>query len=144
MVQFPLHFEIEATAKEGIGQTWETKIKDSPPVKATIPVEFGGPGDGYSPEDFFAMGVLNCIIATFKVYCEKGSLHFENLTSSAKATMGKHPTEHCLCITEIEISINVEGSSDADKVKKTLEHSIKECAISNSITSGKTFHLNVT
>jgi hypothetical protein len=35
------------------------------------------------------------------------------------------------------------GTSDPDKAKKTLELAIKDCAVSNSIKSGKTFHLNV-
>ena len=33
----------------------------------TIPSEFEGPGGGYSPEDFYALALLNCFGATFKV-----------------------------------------------------------------------------
>lgn len=143
MVKFPLSFEVKAQTKAGITSNWQSQAHQIPPIPCSIPPDFGGSGKGYSPEDLFALSVLNCIIATFKVYCERSGQTFEDLEGKAVAQMGKHPQDNCLAMTHIDIYIQVKGSSHAEKVKEILDKSIKECAISNSINSGKTFHLEV-
>ena len=143
MVKFPLYFEVEADAGPGIGKTWTAKAHDFPPIENAIPPEFGGPGKAYSPEDLFGLSVLSCIIATFKVYAEHANIQFESLKAKASVSMGKDPAENYVAINTIDITIDIKGANDKDKTRATLEKAIKECSISNSIKSGKTFHLNV-
>ena len=143
MLKLPLHFEVNAETKKGILTSWQCTAGSHTPISCSVPPEFQGSGEGYSPEDFFGFAILNCIIATFKVYCEKGNLHFDILSGKAKVVMGKDPSEKCLCITDVDITIDIKGASDVERVKKTLDQAIKDCAISNSIKSGKTFHLTV-
>jgi uncharacterized OsmC-like protein len=143
MVKFPMKFEVQASASSGIHTPWTSQSDQLPPIPSAIPPEFMGPGGGYSPEDLFALAVLNCVIATFKVYCEKAKITFETIQGKANLTVDKLATEAGFGMTQIDITLNVLGTSDPDKAKKTLELSIKDCAVSNSIKSGKTFHLNV-
>jgi len=143
MSKFPIYFDVEAEATAGIGSTWTGKSGDLPPITNAIPAEFGGPGNGYSPEDLFGLSVVNCIIATFKVYCEHSGAGFDNLKAKASVSMGKDPAENYLALNSIDITIDITGASDKDKVKSILEKAIKDCCISNSIKSGKTFHLNI-
>jgi uncharacterized OsmC-like protein len=46
-------------------------------------------------------------------------------------------------MTHIDITVKVAGASDPDLAKKTLETAIKDCAVSNSIKTGKTFHIDI-
>ncbi len=143
MIKLPVSFTVFCEASSGIANIWKSKADDFPPIDSAIPPEFGGPGKGYSPEDFFALSVLNCIVATFKVYCEKSNLSFQKLLGKAEIQMDKHPQENHLWISHLDISIKVEQASERVKIKETLDRAIKECAVSNSIKSGKTFHLEV-
>jgi len=143
MMKFPLLFTVSAKASSGISSSWDCRAGSLPPIPCGIPPEFGGPGHGYSPEDLFAFSVLNCIIATFKVYCEKSNLPFNQIEGKAVLSVNKHPSEKVLCMNELEITIHVTGSSHVEKVKSTLDKAIQDCAVSNSIKSGKTFHLHV-
>lgn len=143
MVKFPMKFEVQANASSGIHSQWTSQSDLLPPIPSAIPPEFMGPGGGYSPEDLFALAVLNCVIATFKVYCEKAKLAFQTIQGKASLTVDKLPTEAGFGMTQIDITLNVVGTSDPDNAKKTLELAIKDCAVSNSIKSGKTFHINV-
>src|SRR5690606_3534952 len=102
-----------------------------------------GPGGGYSPEDLFALAAINCIIATFKVYAEKSNLNFETIEASAELTVDKHPSENFLSMSHIKIKMDVKKASDPERVKKILEKSAKDCAVCNSIKTGKTFEINV-
>jgi len=141
-MQFPISFKVSAKASKGIGSSWNSIVEGLDTVNSCIPKEFGGPGDGYSPEDFFALAVLNCIIATFKVYVEHSNLSFERLEAGAEAKMEKH-SDNYLFISHINIKIDITGASDKEKIKATLDKAIKDCAISNSVKSGKTYDINI-
>lgn len=143
MVDFPLEFEVEAEATEGISNLWTCKSGSLEPISSAIPTEFGGPGGAYCPEDFFAMSVLSCIIATFKVYAEKSEANFQTLKASAKLKMDRDASSGALSIPEILIDIQITGASDTDKVRKTLDTAISHCSVSNSIKSGKNFTIDI-
>ncbi len=143
MAKFPMKFEVQATASSGINSRWSAQTDSLPPIPSAIPPEFSGPGGGYSPEDLFALSIVNCMIATFKVYCEKATQTFQNIQAKAILTVDKMPTESCFGMTEINIAFHVTGSSNPDKIKMLLESAIKDCAVSNSIKSGKTFNIHV-
>lgn len=138
-----LVFEVEATSPAGIQTTWKSKASTQDEVICAIPPEFAGPGGGFSPEDFFAMSALNCVIATFKVYAEKSGQTFDKVQGSIKATMGKDPKEKCFCVTNLDFRIDITGASDVEKVKATMQQAFKECAICASVKCEKSVTLNV-
>lgn len=138
-----MKFEAQANATSGINSLWTAQTDQLPPIPSAIPHEFMGPGGGYSPEDLFSLAVLNCVIATFKVYCEKAKLTFQNLQGKATLTVDKMQGESGFGMTQIDITFDIQGASDKEKIKQTLESAIKDCAVSNSIKSGKTFHINI-
>ena len=143
MAKFPLTFEAFTDMSPGMQNTWEGKADDLPPIPCAIPPEFGGPGKGYSPEDLFGLSILNCVLATFKVYAEKAEVNYQVAKGKVSLKMDKHPQENHLCITMVDLHVRVEGASDQEKARKILDQSVKECAIGNSIKSGKNFHLEV-
>lgn len=143
MAKFPMNFEVEANSGSGMQHPWSCKADELPPISCAIPPEFSGPGSAYSPEDLFALSLLNCLIATFKVYAEKGGLQFENLEGKAKLTVDKHASESYFYMSQVNITFNLKGASDPEKGKQLLEKSIQDCAVSNSIKSGKTFQINL-
>lgn len=142
MAKLPLKFEVEASASPGVSNCWTSKTDDLDPIRCSIPAEFMGCGTGYSPEDLFALALLNCLIAMFKFSCDRGRLTFREVKGRAVSTLDGAPTS--LSITHVEIFLDVTGASDVPKVKQALETAIKECPISHSIKSGKSFHLNIT
>lgn len=143
MPKFPLHFEVIATTEEGISTPWDSSAPNLPNIQCSIPAEFSGPGGAYSPEDLFGLALLNCLIATFKVFCEKSGLHFKKLNAKSNIRMDIDSTTHKMHISEIHTDFTIEGASDSQKIKSTLDKAIADCAISNSIKSGKNFSINI-
>ncbi len=142
-MKFPLKFEISAQASSGVEDLWTAQTAHLQPITSAIPPEFMGPGGGYSPEDLFAIALLNCLIATYKVYCKKGGISFKTIQGKAILTIDHIPGEGPFGMKAIDVTLHVEGASDPNKARQILETAIKDCAVSNSIKSGKTFHLNV-
>lgn len=140
-MKFPMKFEVQATASVGMSSQWTAQANALPQIVCAIPPEFMGPGGGYSPEDLFAISVLNCLIATFKVYVEKARASFDQVHGKAVLTVDKQGPSFAM--TQIDIHFDVTGASDPVKVKTLLEAAIRDCAVSNSIKAGKTFRTNV-
>ena len=143
MIKFPMKFEVEARSSSGISSQWVAQGDNLPPIPSAIPPDFMGPDGGYSPEDLFGIAILNCLIAMYKVYCEKSKLAFQEIQGKAILTADKDPGSVSFYISHVDIFLNVSGSSDPDKGKKLLETAIKDCPISNSIKSSKSFHVEV-
>ena len=60
---------------------WTAASRESRKSQCTVPPEFGGPGGGDSPEDFFGMALLNCFVGTCNVIAEKSKVEFEKVTT---------------------------------------------------------------
>lgn len=137
-----MKFEVRSDTCSGVCANWQAQAGDLSPITCSIPAEFMGPGGGYSPEDLFAISLLSCLIATFKVYAEKAGAKFEKLSSKALLTVDKIPGESGFAMTQAEVFFDIQGAENSEQIKKLLEQAIKDCAISNSIKTGKTFHIN--
>lgn len=136
-------FEVLASASSGSGSKWIAQTEHLSPISCSIPPEFMGPGGGYSPEDLFSISLLNCLIATFKVYCEKGKVSFQEIKGKVRLTVDRLPGESGFVFTQADVFFDIRGASDAAKARKLLDGAIKDCAVSNSIKTGKTFHINI-
>lgn len=138
-----MKFEIQANAPAGISSVWTAQTEHLSPILSAIPPEFSGPGGGYSPEDLFGMSLLNCLIATFKVYCEKSNMSFQEIRGRVTLTVDKISGQSGFAMTQADVFLDIAGASDPEKLRKLLDASIKDCAVSNSIKTGKTFHINI-
>jgi uncharacterized OsmC-like protein len=143
MIQFPLKYEVHAKAGPGIGKPWEAQQDSLPLIACSIPTEFGGPGNGYTPEDFFALALVNCQVSLFKIYCERRCLTYKEIEAKATAFLDRDRISNHFYISELEIDFVVSGASDIHQVKATLELALKDCPIGNSVKSGKTYHIKV-
>ena len=120
MAKFPLHFEAQAETGPGISTHWECSSESLPKIKCSIPAEFSGPGGGYSPEDLFGHALINCLIATFKVYAEKSGLSFSKLSAKADVKMDIDASTNKMSVTSVplpdEISIQYVSSQSEQKL----------------------------
>jgi organic hydroperoxide reductase OsmC/OhrA len=143
MAKFPLIFEVSGEATDKIGESWHTKGSKLPAISCCVPPEFGGPGGTYTPEDFFAMAVINCILATFKVYCDKTRLGFAKIKATAQLTLDHDQSTEQLGFSNIKMSFEITAPTDQTKVVKLLAQAVQKCPISSSIKTAKTMQISV-
>lgn len=143
MLKFPMQFKVSSSAKAGIWSQWTSQADALPPIPSAIPPEFSGPGGGYSPEDLFGIALMNCLIAIYKVYCEKSKISFKDIHCEATVVINKQPSESSFVVSDVHLRFDITGASDKDKARSILDQAIKDCPVSNSIRSGKTFDINI-
>lgn len=141
MTDFPIKFEVYASSEEGVHTTWKSQVNALEPIETCIPPEFQGPGKGYTPEDFLGLAILNCIIALFKISCQKQQLKFKKIEGKAVLRLDKLQTPPFVVIGETDIFVNIIGASDEEKIKELFENLLKDCPVMNNLKSGKTFDL---
>jgi len=144
MVSYPLHFEVSAQGRGGVETPWRTGTEHTDRyTEAAIPPEFSGPGGGFSPEDLYAMSLLNCFVATFKVLAKNSRLDFEEVRAKGRLTVdrgadGKPWMSH--------MGLNVElrtGGGDRAKGELLLKKTAANCLILNSVRTEKSFEFVV-
>lgn len=144
MIHYPLNFEVEARSPSGIATLWSTRAAAhlAHEIPAAIPPEFEGPGQGLSPEDFFALALTNCFIATFKVFAEKSKLAFAEISAKTRLTVDRDEKGHPW-MARAFLNITLTGTTDADRARRLLEKTSQSCLVLNSVKTEKTFEFSV-
>lgn len=142
MIKYPLYFKASASAHSGISSTWLTQAHNLAPVVCAIPIEFQGPGTGYSPEDLLCMAVINCFIATFKVFAQKSCLEFEAIDAEATLEIGRDSSGK-VKVTQIKLSIELKKANDIEKAKLILNEAQKNCLMANALNVAVEFNMRL-
>ncbi len=136
----PITFFSHSTANSNIKQAW-TSIASERNVLTDIPKEFEGEGLGFSPEDYFALALQNCFIATFKVIAHKSKLDFENISVKFSLMLGPGETQSTM-MKEALFFVQLTGCSNQERAQRILEKTTKSCMILNSVKTNLTFEFH--
>jgi organic hydroperoxide reductase OsmC/OhrA len=105
-------------------------------------VEFGGPGDRWSPEGLLVSAVLDCISLTFRAMAAGSALAWNELSLGAEATLDK--VDRVMQFSEIRVDcqLRVPRGSNIERAERLLQRAEASCPISNSLKTP--VHLDVT
>lgn len=130
-MQYPITFRAEAKAVPGIQTEWSIQSGKSS-AACTVPVEFGGPGSRFSPEDLFAQALVNCFVGTFKVMAELSKLQYETLLVSGDLVMDKNEAGKPW-MKAIQLFIRLANPSHPDRAKALVKKAVETGFILNSV-----------
>ncbi len=137
MITYPIHFETTGNTKAGIQTKWNSCASNID-ISCSVPKEFEGPGEAFSPEDLYLLAIQNCFIGTFKVFAEHSKLNYTNLQVISKLKVDKDEQSKPWMDT-IHLQITVSGVSDERRlnliVNKTLETGFILRSVKTKITS---------
>jgi organic hydroperoxide reductase OsmC/OhrA len=143
MSAFPKIFKVESSGESGVQSTWMNQLKDKPssPIVMAIPPEFEGPGGTYSPEDLYALSLLNCYLATFKFIAEKSKLSYKKIDAEATLYVDRGD-EKAPWMERILLSITLSGCADKTRSLNMLEKTKAHCMILNSVKTKVDFEFS--
>jgi organic hydroperoxide reductase OsmC/OhrA len=142
MIQYPLQFSYTSQAAPGIGVSWQTTSPENRESPCAVPPEFEGPGGGYSPEDFFALALLNCFVATFKVIAEKSRVEFQQVSAGGTLTVDRDERGRpSMKMFEIHARITPGASGDVERIKRVFAKTTESCIVANSVKTEVKFSI---
>lgn len=138
MEDFPHHYIVNASALEGEPIT--VKATDLPEIVSDAPVQFGGPGGHWSPEDLMMAAVADCFILTFRAVAKASKLDWVSIECSADGTLERIDRVTRFTAVTVSARLTVNADTDHAKAEKLLHKSEEACLITSSMTAET--HLN--
>jgi len=134
MHPFPHQYRVGAFSKKS------TLITVTSEGKTTLvtgpPVEFGGTGSEWSPEDLIVAAVVDCYILSFKAVAKASRFEWISIDCNAVGTLDKPERLPEFTAFEIEVALTIpQGASEADlaKADRLLHKADAICLITNSL-----------
>ncbi len=144
MVQYPVLVKSSAQGNADPQETWTSTGGSFGPLEISIPREFDGPNTSYSPEDLFAMALVNCYTATFKVIADKSRLDYEAIEGTCAITIDRDRTDQgTVRIVDAAFKFTLKGAADEAKAKRLMEQVSRSCILINSIRAKTTFEFAI-
>ncbi len=138
-----MHFLVEASSQSGIQSAWSAEIPElHRDLKLAIPPEFDGPGNGFSPEDLYALALQNCFIATFKVFAEKSKLVYSEIATRGQLTVDRNEKGQPW-MAQFHLVVSLKGVQQKESAQRILEKVTQSCMILNSVNTQKSFEFKI-
>lgn len=145
MVQYPVTIKSTAQGNSDMQETWSSTGGSFGPLEISIPTEFDGPNTSYSPEDLFAMALVNCYTATFKVIASKSHLAFDSITGNCSIDIDRDRNggQGQVRVVNVAFKFTVIGAEDEAKTLRLMEQVSRGCILINSIQAKPNFEFSV-
>ncbi len=133
MKSFPHRYSVTANAGEqgpvALSSDGLTNLTSMPPI------EFGGPGDQWSPESFLMAAVADCFVLSFRAIARASKLSWENLECTADGILEQIEGKTLFTEMVVHATLWIPNAADKDKAQRLLEKAEKACLITNSLKS---------
>lgn len=107
-----------------------------PPLESSPPIEFGGPGDAWSPEGLVVAAVADCFILTFRAVARASKLEWSDLEVRVEGTLERRDGVTAFtAFTDFQLHarLGIGANVDHAVANATLERAERGCLVSNSL-----------
>ena len=135
MQSYPHTYHVRATATPaGPVPVSADGLMDLPTAP---PVEFGGPGNLWSPESLLAAAVIDCFILTFRAISRAGHLEWLSLDCRLEAVL--EPVEGVTQFSQFttHARLTLPPGADPALARRLLEKAERGCLIANSLRAAR-------
>lgn len=103
------------------------------PIESESPVEFGGPGDAWSPEGLLCAAVADCFVLTFRAVARAAKLEWSHLEVRVTGTLDRRDRTTAFTGFELHARLVAGPPVDAAAARAALERAERGCLVSNSL-----------
>lgn len=141
MQDLPHLYRIDAAAKPDTTVTLSGTTV--PTLESAPPLQFGGPGDKWSPEDLLVAAIADCFILSFKAISRASKFEWENLSCSVEGTLDRVDRVTQFTAFTVQANLSIAATADAEKAHKLLEKAEHACLVSNSLKAPVQLQANI-
>lgn len=114
----------------------------APDLPSAGPVEFGGPGDQWSPESLLVAAVADCFILSFRAIARASRLEWDSVSCKVDGTLDRVDRVTQFTEFDVAVTLHLPAGSDEAKASRLLEKAEHACLITNSLKAES--HLEIT
>ena len=132
MDSFPHKYKVKA---EGTSLGSLTVSSENlPPLTIAPPLQFGGPGDAWSPEDLLMASVANCFILSFRAIAKASKLEWDVIECNSDGELAKADNQVKFTGVVNRVRLLIPENESIEKAEKLLNKAESVCIISNSLS----------
>lgn len=131
MHPFPHRYRV--VARGGAAGCVTLSHDGAPELESSPPVEFGGPGDAWSPEGLLVAAVADCFILTFRAVARAAKLEWSDLDVRVDGTLERRDGMTAFTAFELHATLAIGADIDEAEALAALERAEHGCLISNSL-----------
>lgn len=132
MQGFPHSYVVSATTTEASEVTLSSPGAED--LKSAPPVEFGGPGDRWSPETLLTAAVADCFVLSFKAIARASKFSWNELECDVDGKLDRVNGQLEFTGFSVNARLIIDAGADAAKGEKLLHKAEKACLITNSLS----------
>lgn len=141
MQQLP-HIYI-ANASGGPEQPLNSGSGNLPELTVAPPLQFGGPGGIWSPEELLMSSITSCLVLSFRAIAKASGLQWQTIDCHAEGKLDKVERKIQFTAINTKVVLTVMTSEDIPKAEKLLQKAEQSCFISNSLACESHFQCQV-
>ncbi len=115
------------------GKRGECIADGKPPIEFSIPPEFGGPPNCWSPEDLLVNAAASCVMASALFFIDKAGVDMESYDCHAAGTMEKTGAGLEITGLQIDVKVKLADPSQEEKLRGAMATAKKNCPVSNAL-----------
>ena len=135
MHELPHHYKVQASAGPDGKASLSCDRLDTIPFAS--PVEFGGPGDRWSPETLLVAAVAGCFILSFRAIARASKFSWLSLRCEVDGTLERVEGGMRFTRFVVHATLDVPQDTNEERAHRLLEKAEKSCLVTNSL-SGET------
>lgn len=133
MDAYPHHYKVQAAAKtEGSVALASERL---PNLSSAPPLQFGGPGDQWSPETLLCAAVSNCLILTFRAVARASKFEWQALECETTGTLERVDGVTRFTHFASQVILTVPTGTDATRAQLLIEKAEHNCLIARSLNA---------
>ena len=133
MEDFPHHYVVNASLLEG--EHVAVKATDLPEIISDAPVQFGGPGGRWSPEELLMGAIADSFVLGFRAIAKASELDWVNIDCSADGTLDHVDKVTRFTAVTITARLTVGADTDRAEAERLLHESGKVSLAINSMAA---------
>lgn len=128
MVEYSENYQAHAEAT-ATSDWWQTDSREE--LTVGITPEFGGDYEGASPENYYAVALTNCYVATFKAMADNSDVTFDRIVADGSLRLRPDDGTTVVDLFFLDVSLHVQSADR--KTRVVLERAQSHCFILHSV-----------
>jgi peroxiredoxin-like protein len=133
MHPFPHHYNIKVNATP-TGDLIAS-ADHLPNLEVAPPLQFGGPGDKWSPEELLMAAVANCLVLSFHAIASASKLEWDSIECISEGELNQVDRKMLFTKITSKVKLLIVTEDDHVKAERLLHKAEQTCLISNSLSA---------
>ena len=133
MHPFPHHYTIKVNATPTGDPI--ASADHLPYLEVAPPLQFGGPGDKWSPEELLMAAVANCLILSFRIIASASKLEWKSIDCESEGELNQVDGKMLFTKITSKVKLVILSEEDRTRAEKLLHKAEETCLISNSLSA---------